>query len=73
MCEITHLRIPTFMVVNSDVQERESAKRPLMNYIPFEHVRLENVTNFQFPIGTSTGSTGNIELLFRCFQCHWNL
>ncbi|MBP9082122.1 MAG: T9SS type A sorting domain-containing protein, partial [Bacteroidia bacterium] len=34
-------------------------KGPFEEHIPLEHVRIENVTNFQFPIGTSSGGTGN--------------
>ncbi|MBL0339723.1 MAG: hypothetical protein IPP71_01695 [Bacteroidetes bacterium] len=35
------------------------AKEPFMEHFPFEHIRLENVKNIEFPIGISTQSTGS--------------
>jgi hypothetical protein len=43
-------------------------KAPFDDYIPFEHVRIENVSNFQFPIGKTTGGTGLINYFSDAFS-----
>ncbi len=43
-------------------------KVPFEEHIPLEHVRIENVTNFQFPIGKTTGGTGLINYFSDAFS-----